>query len=161
MVPRAVARRAVRSMRASISRSIRQFTAKAAAANIQMPSVAATTLPASGSPGVARNMPITAQNTASWVTRGLVSTRYCRSRLCDCGLSVVMGYSLLGTIIKASTNCGAGQDQAGSAAVMQYGDGQWPFKENCCQTGEPLCREQGNDEPRRASQSGGAQHQPR
>jgi len=81
IVPLAVARLAVRNMRASICCSIRQFTANAAAASSQMPMVAATTLPISGKPGVARNMPITAQNTASCVTRGLVSTRYWRHKL--------------------------------------------------------------------------------
>jgi hypothetical protein len=34
-----------------------------------------------GKPSVARNMPITAQNTASWVTRGLVSAQYWAMRL--------------------------------------------------------------------------------
>ncbi len=53
--------------------------AKAAAASSQMPTVPATTRPRSGRPGLARNMPITAQKTASWVTRGLVSTRYWRA----------------------------------------------------------------------------------
>ncbi|MOA50042.1 hypothetical protein D3C78_1730110 [compost metagenome] len=79
IVPRAVARRAVRSMRASTSCSIRQLMAKAAAASSQMPMVPNSTRRISGMPGTARNMPMTAQNTASCVTRGLVSTRYWRN----------------------------------------------------------------------------------
>jgi hypothetical protein len=31
-------------------------------------------------PGVAKNIPMTAQKTASWVTRGLVNTQYWRQR---------------------------------------------------------------------------------
>src|SRR5690554_6891976 len=142
MVPRAVPRRAVRSMRASSSRSIRQFTAKAAAASSQIPTVAATTSPASGSPGLARNMPITAQNTANCVTRGFVSTRYCRSRLCDCRLRVVMGCSLLGYLVEAGTNCDGRQYQTCGAAVVQHGDRKRPFEENCRQAGEKLREQQ-------------------
>ena len=41
-----------------------------------MPAVAATTTCQFGSSGVARNMPMTAQKTASCVTRGLVSAQY-------------------------------------------------------------------------------------
>jgi hypothetical protein len=66
--------------RASTCCSIRQFMAKAAAANSQIPSVAAKTRLASGNSGVAKNIPITAQNTANCVTRGFVSTRYWRKR---------------------------------------------------------------------------------
>ncbi|MNT59765.1 hypothetical protein D3C72_1973020 [compost metagenome] len=79
IVPRAVARRAVRSIRASTSCSIRQLMANAAAASSQMPTVPNSTRRMSGMPGAARNMPITAQNTASCVTRGLVRTRYWRN----------------------------------------------------------------------------------
>jgi len=69
----------VRRMRASISLSIRQLTANAAPASNQMPAVAGnTTCQAGKPPSVARNMPITAQNTASWVTRGLVRSQYWR-----------------------------------------------------------------------------------
>ena len=67
------ARRAVRAMRASSSRSTRQFTANAALASSQMPIVADITRCTGGRPGTARHMPITAQNTASCVTRGFVS----------------------------------------------------------------------------------------
>jgi hypothetical protein len=38
-----------------------------------MPAVAASAIPRSGKPGVAISMPMTAQNTISWTTRGLVS----------------------------------------------------------------------------------------
>src|SRR5690606_22953422 len=117
-----------------------------------MPIVAATTVPASGSPGVARNMPITAQNTASCVTRGFVRTIYCRSRLCGGMLSVIMGDSLLGNIIKAGADRGAGQHQAGGAAVVQYSDRKRPFEENGGQAGEQLRRQQGEHQPRRPSQ---------
>src|SRR5690606_36336900 len=156
MLPRAVARRDVRSMRASISRSIRQFTAKAAAASSQMPNVPATTIPGSGSPGVARNMPITAQNTASCVTRGFVSTRYCRSRLCGCRLSVVMGNSLLGNVIQARTYRCACQDQACRATVMQHGNQQRPFKEDRGEAREELRHEQRQDQACGPAQGGGA-----
>jgi hypothetical protein len=44
--------------------------------------VAAITTPQSGMPGVARNMPMIAQNTASCVTRGLVRAQYWAIRLC-------------------------------------------------------------------------------
>src|SRR5207249_1331345 len=79
--PRAIGRRAVRAMRESISRSTRQLTANAAPASSQIPTVAATTVFQSGRSGVARNMPMTAQNTASCVTRGLVSAQYWAMRL--------------------------------------------------------------------------------
>jgi hypothetical protein len=75
-------------MRASISASIRQLTAKAAPASSQMPSVAQISTCQPGKPSVARNMPITAQNTASWVTRGLVSAQYCEMRLGDLWVAV-------------------------------------------------------------------------
>src|SRR5690606_33201426 len=159
MVPLAVPRRAVRSMRASISRSIRQFTAKAAAASIQIPRVAATTRPASGSPGVARNMPITAQNTASCVTRGFVSTRYCRSRLCACWLSVVLGNSLLGNIVKTCAQGRAGQNQPGCAPVVEHSDGQWPFKEDGGQPCKKLSCQQCQNQAGRAAQAGGSVEQ--
>ena len=60
-------------MRASSSRSTRQLTANAAPASSQMPTVAATRRCTGGKPGTARNMPITAQKTASCVTRGFVN----------------------------------------------------------------------------------------
>ena len=67
----------VRAMRASMCCSISELTAKAAPARSQMPSVAIATIRADGIPGVARNMPMTAQKIASCVTRGLVSAQYC------------------------------------------------------------------------------------
>ena len=66
----------VRAMRASMCCSISELTAKAAPASSQMPSVAIATVRADGIPGVARNMPMTAQKIASCVTRGLVSAQY-------------------------------------------------------------------------------------
>ena len=71
--PLAVGRQAVRRMRRSISRSTMQLKAAAAPATSQMPPVAASTMRQSGRPGVASNMPITAQKTISCTTRGLVS----------------------------------------------------------------------------------------
>ena len=62
-----------RSMSASILCSTRQFTAAAAPATSAMPRVAATRIRGGTIPGVARNMPITAVNTMSETTRGLVS----------------------------------------------------------------------------------------
>ena len=79
--PRGSGRARVRCITASIFCSTRQFTAAAAPATSAMPSVAANTMPAGGSPGAARNMPITAQKTISDTTRGLVSARNCRMRL--------------------------------------------------------------------------------
>ncbi|MNS76776.1 hypothetical protein D3C72_1103320 [compost metagenome] len=76
MSPMAIGRRAVRAMRASISRSARQLTANAAPASSQIPMVPNTTARQSGNSSLARNMPMTAQNTASCVTRGLVSAQY-------------------------------------------------------------------------------------
>ena len=71
--PLAVGRQAVRVMRVSICCSTRQLNAAAAAATSQMPAVAASVGTSGGQPGTARNMPITAQNTISCTTRGLVS----------------------------------------------------------------------------------------
>jgi hypothetical protein len=59
-------------MMASILRSIRQFTAAAAPATRAMPAVAANRVCKGTMPGVASSMPITAQNTISDTTRGLV-----------------------------------------------------------------------------------------
>src|SRR5690349_14374741 len=56
--------------------SIRWLNAAAEPEAIQMPSVPNTSARHGGSPGTARNMPITAQNTSSAMTRGLVSWRY-------------------------------------------------------------------------------------
>ena len=89
MVPAAVPRLAVRSILASTCCSIKQLMAKAAAANNQIPTVAQATLDRSGKPGVARNIPITAQKTANWVTRGLVSTQYWRNKPRLLSLAVV------------------------------------------------------------------------
>ena len=54
--------------------------AKAAPASNQIPSVAASTRAGDGSGSAASSMPITAQNSASCVTRGLVNCQYCRAR---------------------------------------------------------------------------------
>ena len=75
MSPIACGRRAVRAMRASISRSARQLTANAALVSRKMPMVAGTATRQSGMPSVARNMPMMAQNTAIWVMRGLVNAQ--------------------------------------------------------------------------------------
>jgi len=48
----------------------------------------------SGKTGVAKNMPITAQNTANCVTRGFVSTKYWRKRLGDEAVVLDMGFVL-------------------------------------------------------------------
>jgi len=74
--PLAVARQAVRFMRASMPSSIRQLKAAAAPATSQMPAMAASIVSdwaSVGRPGTARAMPMAAQNTMSWTTRGLVS----------------------------------------------------------------------------------------
>lgn len=55
--------------------------ANAAPASSQMPTAPPIKTVHGTMPGVARNMPMTAQNTASCVTRGLVSAMYCDTRL--------------------------------------------------------------------------------
>ncbi len=73
--PRAVGRQEVRFMRASIWRSTRQLKAAAAPATSQMPRQASAMCShwsALGQPGTASTMPISAQNTISCTTRGLV-----------------------------------------------------------------------------------------
>ena len=67
-------------MRASTSASIRQFTANAAPASSQMPAAVQNSSSQPGKPGVASRLPMTAQNTVIWVTRGLVSVQYCAAR---------------------------------------------------------------------------------
>jgi hypothetical protein len=52
--------------------------------------VAATTFCMSGNPGTAKNMPMTAQKTASCVTRGLVSTKYWRQSESEGAVAAVM-----------------------------------------------------------------------
>ena len=84
-------RQRVRSILASIFCSTRQLTAAAAPATSAMPTVAKKTLSAGGSPGTARNMPITAQKTISDTTRGLVSARNCRKRLSASARVVMVG----------------------------------------------------------------------
>jgi len=74
--PRAVGRQAVRFIFASMPFSTRQLKAAAAPATSQMPMQATTarfTSAHEGSPGTASTMPISAQNTISCTTRGLVS----------------------------------------------------------------------------------------
>ena len=55
--------------------------ANAAPASSQMPTVPPISTVHGTMPGVERNMPMTAQNTASCVTRGLVSAMYWETRL--------------------------------------------------------------------------------
>lgn len=74
--PRAVGRQAVRFIFASMPFSTRQLNAAAAPATSQMPmqaTAASFTSPHDGSPGMASTIPISAQNTISCTTRGLVS----------------------------------------------------------------------------------------
>jgi hypothetical protein len=63
--------------------STRQLKAAAAPATSQMPRQASTmrcTSRQPGTPGTASTMPISAQKTISWMTRGLVSALNCRMR---------------------------------------------------------------------------------
>ncbi|MNT32768.1 hypothetical protein D3C72_1686660 [compost metagenome] len=74
--PRAVGRQAVRFILASMPFSTRQLNAAAAPATSQMPRQASTprcTSAHDGRPGTASTMPMSAQNTISCTTRGLVS----------------------------------------------------------------------------------------
>ena len=71
--PLAVGRHAVRAMRRSMCCSTMQLKAAAAPATSQMPTVAAPSSAMLGSPGSASSMPMSAQNTISCTTRGLVS----------------------------------------------------------------------------------------
>jgi hypothetical protein len=77
--PRGSGRQRVRRISASTLRSTRQLIAAAAPATSAMPSVAASSVCEATMPGVARNMPITAVNTMSDTTRGLVSARKARA----------------------------------------------------------------------------------
>src|SRR5260221_1531198 len=77
MVPLTVGRPRVRAIAASIFCSTRQLNAAAAPATSAMPSVAAKTRPGGGRSGVARSIPITAVNTMSETTRGLVRRQNC------------------------------------------------------------------------------------
>jgi hypothetical protein len=74
----------VRRITASIFCSTRQLIAAAAPATSAMPSVPNKTAWAGGTPGDARNMPITAVKTINDTTRGFVNARNCRKR---CGAS--------------------------------------------------------------------------
>ena len=56
-----------------------------------MPRVAANTIAGGGRPGVARNMPITATNTMSETTRGLVSARNWRNRILESVATAMAG----------------------------------------------------------------------
>ena len=74
--PRAVGRHEVRFILASMRCSTMQLKAAAAAATSQIPkqaSAASPTWASEGTPGTASTMPISAQKTMSWITRGLVS----------------------------------------------------------------------------------------
>jgi hypothetical protein len=70
--PVAEARQAVLFILASTFCSIKQFTANAALARSQMPKDPPINIDHGTIPGVAKNMPMIAQKTASWVTRGFV-----------------------------------------------------------------------------------------
>jgi hypothetical protein len=63
--PAALARHDVRCIFASTPRSSKQLNANAAPANSQMPKLAQSTVRHGGSVGVAKNMPMMAQNTAN------------------------------------------------------------------------------------------------
>src|SRR5574343_432416 len=79
--PLAVGRQAVRFILASMDFSTKQLNAAAAAATSQMPTQPqkpCTHWADVGMPGTARTMPISAQNTMSCTTRGLVSAWYWR-----------------------------------------------------------------------------------
>ncbi|MNT36499.1 hypothetical protein D3C72_1725850 [compost metagenome] len=74
--PLAVGRQAVRFILASMPCSTMQLKAAAAPATSHTPAQAKAISPsceADGSPGTASTMPMRAQNTMSWTTRGLVS----------------------------------------------------------------------------------------
>ena len=73
--PLAVGRQAVRFILASMPFSTMQLKAAAAPATSQMPrqaTRASLTWAHEGTPGTASTMPISAQNTINWITRGLV-----------------------------------------------------------------------------------------
>jgi hypothetical protein len=74
--PVADGRHAVRRILASTACSIKQLTAKAALASIQMPIVPPIKIESGTMPGVAKNIPMMAQKTANIVTRGFVRTTY-------------------------------------------------------------------------------------
>jgi hypothetical protein len=76
--PVADGRHAVLRILASTACSIKQFTAKAALASIQMPMVPPIRTEYGTMPGVAKNIPMMAQKTANIVTRGFVKTTYWR-----------------------------------------------------------------------------------
>lgn len=78
--PVAVGRHAVRRILASRVFSTKQLNAAAAPATNQIPKQAQkmrSQASNEGKPGMAKTMPIKAQNTMSWITRGLVSALYC------------------------------------------------------------------------------------
>ena len=171
MVPRAVARLAVRSMRASTSCSIRQLMAKAAAASSQMPSVPNSTRCMSGMPGAARNMPMTAQNTASCVTRGSEHEILAEQSGLGSGKT---GHD--GPYFKRAPNWGRSprrrpsgggqthhqyhrrQRQAGRPAIVQHRDQKRPLEEDGGQPGQQLRAQQRQHQRGRSAQPGlGAQ----
>src|SRR5207249_2067643 len=78
--PRGNGRVRVRAIIASIFCSTRQLIAAAAPATSAIPNVPKTTADAGGNPGAARNIPITAVNTISDTTRGLVNAKNWRAR---------------------------------------------------------------------------------
>ena len=77
--PRAVGRHEVRFILASMLFSTMQLKAAAAPETSQMPRLAiaaVTTSSIPGTPGTASTIPISAQKTMSWITRGLVRALY-------------------------------------------------------------------------------------
>src|SRR6266542_1046073 len=79
--PRGNGRCRVRAISASSFCSTRQLIAAAEPATSAMPIVAQKTRCGGGSPGTARNMPMTAQNTISDTTRGFASATKWRNRV--------------------------------------------------------------------------------
>ena len=111
--PRADGRHDVRRIIASTFCSTRQLIANAAPASSQMPTVPPISTVHGTMPGVERNMPITAQNTASCVTRGFVSARYCETRLPEGEVIVVLS---MGIWIHAETTSRARKHGAAGTA---------------------------------------------
>ncbi len=116
--PRAEGRQAVRRINASTFCSTRQLIANAAPANSQIPIVP----PISGfhgtMPRVDRNIPITAQNTASCVTRGLVNAQYWAMRLPLDGVTTVAVMAGSGAGAASLYGCGGGMGATGNEAKV-------------------------------------------
>ena len=84
--------------------------ANAAPASNQMPTVPPISTVHGTMPGVDRNMPMTAQNTASCVTRGLVRAMYWETRLPGVWESVVLSmWSHAGAASRAGSTARPGR----------------------------------------------------